>query len=147
MRQGRGADELTMSLNPRAAPSGDDGDEDFDEAQRDDDVPLAEHQKKRCISFLPRKAPLAVRLWQMLNTAFLGLLPLFVCILIPAPDSQEDEKMFWHETAWLVLVTGLGLGSSVLFWLIRTPCRYSVSRSRLHIVSAPQSFPASCTMV
>ena len=85
-------------------------------------------------SFNIRPQPMTLRLWQMANTTVLGLFPTIVCIFSPGKGDDTQQAMFWHDTAWLVMVSILGLGFSWVLWLIRFPSRYRISRSRLHIV-------------
>ena len=85
-------------------------------------------------SFNIRPQPGLLRLWQMANTALLGLLPTFACIVSPGRGDDVHQAMFWHDTVWLIIVSIFGLGCSWILWLVRFPSRYRISRSRLHIV-------------
>jgi hypothetical protein len=85
-------------------------------------------------SFNIRPQPTLLKVWQMANTAFIGLIPTFACIISPGRGDDVHQAMFWHDTVWLIIVGIFGLGCSWILWLIRVPSRYRISRSRLHIV-------------
>jgi hypothetical protein len=96
--------------------------------------PKRNSNSKHNPSFSIRPQSTLLGLWHMLNTALVGMIPAAVCILSPGNGGDGQQPMFWHDTPWLVMITILGLGSSIILWLIRFPSRYRISRSRLHIV-------------
>ena len=107
--------------------------------------PKRNSNSKHNPSFSIRPQSTLLSLWQMLNTAIVGMVPTLVCILAPGKGGDGEQQMFWHDTPWLIIITILGLGSSIILWLIRFPSRYRISRSRLHIVRL-HSFDLFCSL-
>ncbi len=107
--------------------------------------PKRNSNSKHNPSFSIRPQSTLLSLWQMINTAVVGMIPTVVCMVAPGKGGDGEQQMFWHDTPWLVVITIFGLGSSIILWLIRFPSRYRISRSRLHIVRL-YSFDLCCAL-
>mmetsp|Transcript_10913 Transcript_10913/g.36843 ORF Transcript_10913/g.36843 Transcript_10913/m.36843 type:complete len:244 (-) Transcript_10913:542-1273(-) len=90
-------------------------------------------------SFPAVRPSLLFHLALLLNGLAVGLLPALFLAIVPVPHGWEEQGVFWKDSFFLVIVSLLGLGISIILTLIRVPVKYQLTRTRLHIVSWARS--------
>ncbi|EKX37477.1 hypothetical protein GUITHDRAFT_144916 [Guillardia theta CCMP2712] len=75
-------------------------------------------------SFPAVRPSLLFHLALLLNGLAVGLLPALFLAIVPVPHGWEEQGVFWKDSFFLVIVSLLGLGISIILTLIHVPVKF-----------------------